>query len=166
MVVLSKRCKPDKFELHNSLKLSFANIRGLLSNFAECEFFLESNSPDIFALCETNLDDSIDSGNFSVRGYLLNLKRFYYSYAWSRNLRERRTFFCTGFISRKRCGFLHRMNLVWPPHHMNLVFPHRNEYLCLIVMNLVCPIVWNCMSRSYELSVPPSYKLNYIAVFE
>ena len=23
-----------------------------------------------FLLCETNLDDSIDSGNFSVRGYL------------------------------------------------------------------------------------------------
>ena len=34
------------------------------------ESFLESNSPDILALCETNLDDSIDSGNFSVRGYL------------------------------------------------------------------------------------------------
>ena len=26
--------------------------------------------PDILALCEANLDDSIDSGNFSVRGYL------------------------------------------------------------------------------------------------
>ena len=35
-----------------------------------CESFLESNSPDILALCETNLDDSIDFGNFSVRGYL------------------------------------------------------------------------------------------------
>ena len=32
--------------------------------------FFESNSPDILALCEANLDDSIDSGNFSVRGYL------------------------------------------------------------------------------------------------
>ena len=31
---------------------------------------LESNSPDILALCETNRDGSIDSGNFSVRGYL------------------------------------------------------------------------------------------------
>ena len=39
-------------------------------NFVDCESFLESNSPDILALCETNLDDSIDSGNFSVRGYL------------------------------------------------------------------------------------------------
>ena len=46
------------------------NIRGLRSNFVDCESFLESNSPDILALCETNLDDSIDSGNFSVRGYL------------------------------------------------------------------------------------------------
>ena len=35
-----------------------------------CESFLESNSPDIFALCESNLDGSIDSGNFSMRGYL------------------------------------------------------------------------------------------------
>ena len=70
MAILSKACKPDNFELHNSLKLSFTNIRGLRSNFVGCESFLESNSPDILALCETNLDDSIDSGNFSVRGYL------------------------------------------------------------------------------------------------
>ena len=70
MAILSKACKPDNFELHNSLKLSFTNIRGLRSNFVDCESFLESNSPDILALCETNLDDSIDSGNFSVRGYL------------------------------------------------------------------------------------------------
>ena len=70
MTILSKSCKPDNFELHNSLKLSFTNIRGLRSNFVDCESFVESNSPDILALCETNLDDSIDSGNFSVRGYL------------------------------------------------------------------------------------------------
>ena len=70
MAILSKACKPDNFESHDSLKLSFTNIRGLRSNFVDCESFLESNSPDILALCETNLDDSIDSGNFSVRGYL------------------------------------------------------------------------------------------------
>ena len=57
------------FWSHNSLKLCFTNICGLRSNFADCEFFLESNSPDILALCETNLDDSIDSGNFSKRGF-------------------------------------------------------------------------------------------------
>ena len=46
------------------------NIWGLHSNFVDCESFLESNSPDVLALCETNLDDSIDSGNFFLRGYL------------------------------------------------------------------------------------------------
>ena len=70
MAILSKACKPHNFGSQNSLKLSFTNIRGLRSNFVDCESFLESNSPDILALCETNLDDSIDSGNFSVRGYL------------------------------------------------------------------------------------------------
>ena len=33
MAILSKGCKPDKFEPHNSLKLSFTNIWGLCSNF-------------------------------------------------------------------------------------------------------------------------------------
>ena len=70
MAILSKTCNTDNFELHNSLKLSFTNIRGLRSNFVDCESFLESNSPDILALCEINLNDSIDSGNFSVRGYI------------------------------------------------------------------------------------------------
>ena len=53
------------------------NILSLRLNFVEYESLLESNSPDIVALFETNLDDSIDSGNFSVRGYLpLNRKDF------------------------------------------------------------------------------------------
>ena len=69
-MAISKACKPDNFESHNSLKLSFMNIQGLRSNFVDCESFLESNSPDILALCETNLDDSIDFGNFSVKSYL------------------------------------------------------------------------------------------------
>ena len=39
-------------------------------NFVDCKSYSESNSPDILALCETNLHDPIDSGNFSVRVYL------------------------------------------------------------------------------------------------
>ena len=70
MAMLSKGCKPDNFESHNSVNLSFTNIQGLRSNFVKCESFLESKSPDILALCDTNLDGSIGSGNFSVRGYL------------------------------------------------------------------------------------------------
>ena len=70
MAILSKGCKSDNLEWHNSLKLSFTNIWGFCLNFVDCESFLESKSPDILALCETNLDYSIDSGNLFMRGYL------------------------------------------------------------------------------------------------
>ena len=70
MVILSKRCKSDNFESHNSLKLSFTNISNLCSNFVDYKSSLESNSPNILAQSEANLNDSINSGNFSVRGYL------------------------------------------------------------------------------------------------
>ena len=68
MAILSNVCKPDKVEPHNSLKLSFTNIRGLRSNFVDCESFLELDPPDILTLYETNLDN-LDSGKFSARGY-------------------------------------------------------------------------------------------------
>ena len=70
IAILSKGCKPDNFEWHNSQKLSFPNIWGLHLNFVESESFLQSNSLDILAHCETNLDDSINSGYFYVRDYL------------------------------------------------------------------------------------------------
>ena len=60
MAILSKGCKSDKFEPYTSLNLSFTNIAGLGSNFVECESFFETNSPDILALCKTNLDDPLD----------------------------------------------------------------------------------------------------------
>ena len=58
MAILSKACKADKFESQ------------IFEASVDCECFLESNSPDILALCKTNLDGSIDSGNFSVKGHL------------------------------------------------------------------------------------------------
>ena len=70
MVISLKGCKPDNFEPHTPLKLSFTNIWGHCSNFVECKYFLELNCHDILSLSETNLDESIDSGNFSVRSYL------------------------------------------------------------------------------------------------
>ena len=65
-----KGCKPGNFESHNSLTLSFTNICSLHSIFGECEFLLQSGSPDI-----PNLDDSIDSGNFFVMGYLPSIQK-------------------------------------------------------------------------------------------
>ena len=70
MAILSKVCKSDHSESHNSLKLNFTNIQALHSNFDRCKSFLGTNPPDILALCETNFDDSIYSGNFYVRSYL------------------------------------------------------------------------------------------------
>ena len=69
-MAISKACKPDSFESRNSLKLSFTNIWGLCLNFIDCKPYLGSNSPDILALFETVLDDSVNSDDFSVRGYL------------------------------------------------------------------------------------------------
>ena len=65
MAILSKECKPDNFESHDSLKRNFTNVQGLHLNFVECESFLESNSPDILDLCGANLDDSSIQFNFS-----------------------------------------------------------------------------------------------------
>ena len=107
MAILSKACKPDNFEMHNSLKLSFTNIRSIHLNFVDCEFFLESNSPDIFALCETNLDDSIDSGNFSVRGYLPLIRKDCSTHMHGLTVYVKKgTSLCTGLTSRKICRFL------------------------------------------------------------
>ena len=69
------RC-PDNFEPRSSLKLSFTNIWVLCSNFVECESLLELHSPDILPLCGTHLDDSIDSGNFFMSGYLHLIQKY------------------------------------------------------------------------------------------
>ena len=64
-----KRSHYQKYvKLHKSVKLSFTNIRGLRSNFVGCESFLESNPPDILALYESKVEDSVDSNKLSVRG--------------------------------------------------------------------------------------------------
>ena len=48
-------------------------------NFVDCQSFLESNSSEILVLCEAdnwmNQDESIDSGNFTVRGYLILIRK-------------------------------------------------------------------------------------------
>ena len=67
MAILSKACKTDNFQSHNSLKLSSTNIEvfvrisldeNLSWNLALLTFLL---------YIEADLDDSLDSSNFSVR---------------------------------------------------------------------------------------------------
>ena len=73
------------------------NIRGLHLNFVECESFLKSNSHDILILCETSLDDSIDSGNFSMTDYLPIVQNNSITHICiALQFKRRRTSFCTG----------------------------------------------------------------------
>ena len=124
MAILSKACKLDKFEWHNSLKLSFTNIQGLCSNFVDCESFLESNSPDILALCETNLDDSINSGNFSVRGYLPLIRKDSSTHMHGLTVYVKEGLpFGMGSISRKPCRFLFMFSTGFTSPHVLLLFP-------------------------------------------
>ena len=51
------------------INLSYTNVRGLRTNFSSIQSFLHVNSPDLLALCETNLDDSISDREFDVPGY-------------------------------------------------------------------------------------------------
>ena len=57
-------------------------LQGLCSNFLGCESFLESDSPEIMAVCETNLYDSIDSGNFSLRDYLSFIRKHFVTHIY------------------------------------------------------------------------------------
>ena len=121
MAILSKGRKSDNFKLHNSLKLSFTNIRGLRSNFVECQSFLESSSPKNLVLRQTNLGDSIDFSNFSVRGYLPLIQKDYVihihglgihvkkglPFGWDLSL-EILFMFSTGFHSLSYFFFLYR----------------------------------------------------------
>ena len=70
MAILSKGCKPGNFKSHYSVKRILTNTGCLHLNFVECESLLELNSPESLAICERNLDNSIDFSNFSVRDYL------------------------------------------------------------------------------------------------
>ena len=124
MAIFSKVCKPDNFESHNSLKLSFTNIRGLRSNFVDCESFLESNSPDILALCETNLGDSIDSGSFSVRGYLPLIRKDSSTHMHGLSVYVKEGLpFARDLISRKLCRFLLMFSTCFTSLSVLLLFP-------------------------------------------
>ena len=124
MATLSKVYKPDNFESYNSVKLSFINIQGLRQNFVDCGSFLESNSPDILALCKTNLDDSIDSSNYLARGYLYLIRKdsSTHMHGLAVYVKERLTF-CLELISRKLCRFLLMFLTGFTSLNVLLLFP-------------------------------------------
>ena len=76
MTILSKAVNQIILNRITLLSLALQIFEALFyTNFVESECFLESNSFNILALWETNLDDQIDSGNFSVRGYLSLIRK-------------------------------------------------------------------------------------------
>lgn len=70
MAKISKVHRSNKLHSNKSLKRSFTNIQINHPKFVDCELALVPNFLDIFALCETNMEDLIDSRNFFVRAYL------------------------------------------------------------------------------------------------
>ena len=95
----------NQISLNHTALWNFMNIWGLSSNFADCESFLESNSWHSCSMWE-KLGWLNWFWEFPREGLSsFNPKGFYYSYAWSCFLWERRTSFYSGLISRKLCRF-------------------------------------------------------------
>ena len=134
MAILSKACKPDNFESHNSPKLSFTNIRGPRSNFVDCKSFLESNSPDILALSETNLDDSIDSGDVSVRGYLPLIRKDSSAHTHGLAVYVKEGLpFAQDLALKKFCRFLYfRLDLLHSASYYFFLYRSPSSSLCTI----------------------------------
>ena len=138
MDMLSKGCKPDNFESYNFLKLSFMNITGLHSNSVDCESFLKSNCPDILPLCETNLDNSVDSGNFFGRSYLPLIQKDSTTHmAGFAVYTEGMTSFCTKHISRKLCRFLFIFSTGFTSLSVLLLFPLFVTFFIVICSFLI-----------------------------
>ena len=139
MTILSKACKPVNFEAHNSLKFNLNNIWGLCLNFFECEYVLESNAPDIITLCETNMDDSTDSSNFSVRSYfpLIQKDSVTRMHGLAVCLYKGKTSFCIGLISSKIYGFLVMFSTDFTSLSVLLLFPLMITFFILMQFLLI-----------------------------
>ena len=57
------------------LYIAYTNIRGIRTNFSHVESFLSNSSPDIFALCETNLNSLVSNQPLTVSGYLPPIRK-------------------------------------------------------------------------------------------
>ena len=149
MAILSKGCKPDHFEPHSSLKISVMNFRGLRSNFVESESFCESNPPDILALCESNLDDLIDSGNLYVRGYLPLIQKdtITHMHGLAVYVKERLPFAYELFLENSADSYL----------CFRLALPHSVSYFYQSSSLLLCTVFYSISSNTDEfVSINPS----------
>ena len=131
MVILSKGCRSDNFESHNFLKLSFF---GAFVEF--CWLWICSWIKLSWHSCSIwDKPGWLNSfWQFLCEGLSsLNLKRFYYSYAWCRSLCERSTSFCMALTSRKFCTFL----LIFYFIQCLTSFYSNSDLLCLYAQFLI-----------------------------
>ena len=70
MAILSKGRKSDSFESNNSLKISFTNIQGICSNFAECESCLNQTLLTFLLYVRQIWMTQLILAIFCVRAYL------------------------------------------------------------------------------------------------
>ena len=135
VLILSKACEADNFELHNFLRLSFTNIQGLCSNFVDCKFFLESNSPDILLCLRQTWMTQLILVIYLERLSSFNPKRFQYSYAWSRSLCEGNAFAWDLSLENSADSYLHfRLALL---HSLSYFFSTINHLLHLCAWFLI-----------------------------
>ena len=141
MAILSKAHKQGNFESQNSVKLSFINVRGSHSNFVGCKFFLKSNSPNILALHETNLEDSIDFSNFSVRSYLPLIRKYSLTnmYGLVVYVKDRLPV-CMGLICRKLWGFFFKFLINFTSISVLPLFLYQSSFssLCKVFYAISC----------------------------
>ena len=123
-------------------------------NYVECESFLELNSPDILALCEENLDDSIDSGNFSVRGYLPLIRRkdsvITHMHGLVVYLKEGLRYFS---ISNDLTPMVNFSNRIPDCNLQSWSFGFFSLFWCYYMFNSVFPSIrkiWSCCCLSYH----------------
>ena len=96
-MAISQGYKPDNFESHSSLKLSFTSIRGVCLYLWNVNLSLNQTLPISLLNVRQNCMTPLILAISLFEGLSpFNLKGLCCSYAWSRCLCEGRTSFCTG----------------------------------------------------------------------
>ena len=96
-------------------------------NFVDCESLLESNSPDILSVCEADLDDLIDSGHFSVRGYLPLIQK-----ESSTHMHRLAVYVKEGLPLARDCRFLFMFSTGFTSLIVLLPFPMSISFFCFV----------------------------------
>ena len=114
-------------------------------------FSLNQILPIFFlALCETNLRDSIDFSNFSVRSYLPLIRKDSLTNSLAIYMTDRLPV-CMGLICRKLCGFLFKFLIAFTSFRVLLLFLYQSSFSSL------CKVFYAISSNTDKiLSINPS----------